>query len=57
MAELKYLLDTSTCIELLRVNEHVRLKFSFCITYHYLGESAAKELNDAMLIPITHDNP
>ena len=24
MAELKYLLDTSTCIELLRGNEHVR---------------------------------
>ncbi len=35
----------------------LNVKFSFCITYHFFGESAAKELNDSMLIPIIHDNP
>ena len=33
MAELKYLLDTSTCIELLRGNEHVR---QLCVEHNQL---------------------
>ena len=33
MAELKYLLDTSTCIELLRGNEHVR---QICVEHNQL---------------------
>ena len=34
----------------------LNVKFSFCITYHYFGESAAKELNDDMLTPIIPNN-
>ena len=33
MAELKFLLDTSTCIELLRGNEHVR---QLCVEHNQL---------------------
>ena len=35
----------------------LNVRISFSIVYHFFGESAAKELNDALLIPITHDNP
>lgn len=35
----------------------LNVRISFSIFYHYFGDSAAKELNEAMLIPIIHDNP